>query len=367
MLIVSTSYALMDVRRFDIGTDNNMNAYSIYRRANEGPFIVQFVNPKTGKRTNRSTRTTNRREAERVAKDILDMTMNPEIRGELQPHYDEYISYCQKMRKSSSHVDNCLTAFRRMEFKTVEQLRHVGAVDNRAADLMANGKLRTGTVNGYLRRLKCFCNWLYDQGKITTRIKFKALPQKMMDKRLRGVLTEVERDRLLNYLTSGNAVARRGLTPQERHFAYAMALYAGLRRNEITGLHRDSINFEDGTLTLLKQKNGQVTNLPLNSKLLEIIKAMPPREDGYFLEQRRHDLVDNLYSDYAEVGIPKINNRGEQRDFHALRNSFVTHLIRAGADIKSVQELARHSDPAFTLRIYARVQEGQCESAVDLL
>ena len=295
------------------------------------------------------------------------MALNPEISGELQPYYDDYIDYARKMRKSSSHIDNSLTAFRRMGFKTVEELRFPGAVANRVAELMADGKLRTGTINGYVRRLAIFCNHLYDTGLITQRIVCKLIPSKESDKRRRGVLTEVERDRLLNYLTTDAAKTRRGLTPQERHFAYTMALYGGLRKMEIITLRRDNINFEDGTLTLLEQKNGQVSNLPLNSKLLTMLKAMPVREDGYFLEQRRHDLTDNLYADYAEVGITKINNRGEQRDFHALRNSFVTHLIRAGADIKSVQELARHADPALTLRIYARCQEGQAESAVDLL
>ena len=295
------------------------------------------------------------------------MTMNPEISGELQPHYDDYLDYARKMRKSSSHIDNCLTAFRRMGFDTVEQLKFPGATAARAAELMADGKLRTGTINGYLRRMNIFCNWLYDNGKIRERISCKLVPTKESDKRRRGVLTEVERDLLLDYLASGAASTRRGLSPEERHYAYTMALYAGLRKMEIINLHTDNINFDEGTLTLTEQKNGRVSNLPLNSKLMTMLKAMPVREDGHFLEQRRHDLTDNLYDDFAAVGIQKINSRGEQRDFHALRNSFVTHLIRAGADIKSVQELARHADPALTLRIYARCQEGQAGTAVDLL
>ena len=44
-------------------------------------------------------------------------------------------------------------------------------------------------------------------------------------------------------------------------------------------------------------------------------------------------------------------------DFHALRVTFITLIIEAGANIKEAQELARHSTPEMTLNIYARTNK----------
>ncbi len=41
-------------------------------------------------------------------------------------------------------------------------------------------------------------------------------------------------------------------------------------------------------------------------------------------------------------------------DVHALRSAFVTLLMRAGANVKAVQLLARHSDPRLTVGLYSR-------------
>jgi integrase len=41
---------------------------------------------------------------------------------------------------------------------------------------------------------------------------------------------------------------------------------------------------------------------------------------------------------------------------HEARHSFVTGLVRAGYDIKDVQEWAGHADPSTTLRIYTKAR-----------
>ncbi len=53
-------------------------------------------------------------------------------------------------------------------------------------------------------------------------------------------------------------------------------------------------------------------------------------------------------------------------DFHALRTTYITNLIRAGLYPKTVQILARHSDINLTMRVYARlgVDAIACSTAV---
>ena len=45
----------------------------------------------------------------------------------------------------------------------------------------------------------------------------------------------------------------------------------------------------------------------------------------------------------------------EVYDFHCLRHTYVSLLVRSGVSIKVVQTLARHADPAMTLGIYTHV------------
>jgi integrase len=48
---------------------------------------------------------------------------------------------------------------------------------------------------------------------------------------------------------------------------------------------------------------------------------------------------------------------------HSLRHSFGTIYLGSGATIKDVQEVLGHSDPAFTMRVYAKLlQSNRSES-----
>ena len=63
----------------------------------------------------------------------------------------------------------------------------------------------------------------------------------------------------------------------------------------------------------------------------------------------------DIVKDLALAGIPKVTREGKI-DFHARRVAYITHLIETGADVKTVQTLARHSDPRITLAVYAKTR-----------
>jgi len=72
-----------------------------------------------------------------------------------------------------------------------------------------------------------------------------------------------------------------------------------------------------------------------------------------------------LRVDLRAAGIPYRDGAGRVVDFHALRHSYVTHLVRAGLSVAVVQRLARHSTPTLTLARYTHVEEEEISKALE--
>ena len=61
------------------------------------------------------------------------------------------------------------------------------------------------------------------------------------------------------------------------------------------------------------------------------------------------------------------DSEGERLDFHSLRHTCASWLIAAGADVKTVQSVMRHSDIRLTLDRYGHLFPGKEAAAIDLL
>jgi len=59
--------------------------------------------------------------------------------------------------------------------------------------------------------------------------------------------------------------------------------------------------------------------------------------------------------DLKAAGIP-YEVDGKRFDFHALRGAYISRLERSGASVKTLQTLARHTDPRLRLKRYARLR-----------
>ena len=62
-----------------------------------------------------------------------------------------------------------------------------------------------------------------------------------------------------------------------------------------------------------------------------------------------------LRKDLKAAKIPYQDEAGQVADFHALRHTFITNVVKSGATVKESQILARHSKAELTLGVYTHI------------
>ncbi len=81
-----------------------------------------------------------------------------------------------------------------------------------------------------------------------------------------------------------------------------------------------------------------------------------------------HDYTSRMIkTDLIAAGIDPADNGEGRLDFHALRHSFITRLMRNNVPPKVMQKLARHSTIQLTLDRYSHLSLADPAAAIDSL
>lgn len=167
---------------------------------------------------------------------------------------------------------------------------------------------------------------------------------------LPAFLTESEMAQLLDFDDASTA----GI----RDRAVLELLYAtGLRASEITGLRDDDLELGERTVRV-RGKGGKERLVPFGKPAREALERwLAVRE-----EWRTEPSGDALFLTPSGAGLQPEGLRAlldhrlaassltRRVTPHALRHSFATHLLNAGADLRAIQELLGHASLATTQR-----------------
>ena len=256
---------------------------------------------------------------------------------------DLYFKNHSLVNKRSGHNDRFVLAYYKRVFGdrfldeitplTIEQLRA-----QRRAEVSAS------TVNRDHQVLKNLFTKAIEWGKFFGENPARKVKLLRVDnRRLRYLITE-EIHRLLS-------TADPRIKP-----VLVAALHTGMRRGELKGLVWKNVDLGTGIIYVLHTKSGKPREIPMDSTLRELFKALPKTGERVFDCMNLRKLYE------AAVRQAKL----EDVNFHTLRHTFASHLAMAGVDLKTIQELLGHQTFEMTLR-YAHLSPHHKKVAIEIL
>lgn len=287
-------------------------------------------------------------------------------------YLDGFMEYLRNEKRRSA---NTIEAYKRdyLSFtdyankKGIEDVKDVSGADvlSYLYELRDEGK-SAATVNRKLAALRCFFGYLKGLGKIdhdpTDGIKSPRVSRKKIE-----YLSIDEVDKLLS-MPDDSVKGKRDRAILELMYA------TGIRVNELVATDIDDLNLRIGFYTC----NGEAGK----ARIIPIGRPARKALEDYLDNSRKMLLRENvdekaLFVNYygrrlTRQGLWKIlKSYGEKAGLeheltpHTLRNSFAVHMLQNGADLKSLQELMGHEDPAAT-QVYLSVIKSRIKDVYDM-
>jgi integrase/recombinase XerD len=170
------------------------------------------------------------------------------------------------------------------------------------------------------------------------------------------VLSVEEVERVLTRIVPTGPLGQRDLAALELLYG------CGLRASELVGLREADVDLEGGLVRCLG-KGGKERVVPLGGAAADAVRRYARDGRRTLVRGRRRDqlLLNARGAPLTRQGLDYVLRRALRRadllgraSAHTFRHSFATHLLAAGADLRSVQEMLGHASVA-TTQIYTHV------------
>lgn len=217
-------------------------------------------------------------------------------------------------------------------------------------EYLARPKLSSTTKSTYHATIRAWSRWLVLSGRRkddpttgTPRPKRpRSMPRPVLDEQLIAILAVVNRRRT--------------------RMMVMLAAMAGLRVHEIAKIRGEDFDLARGTL-VVTGKGAKTAIIALQGDLWEIAHEWP--RYGYWFPGYGGDPHITGKAVSSAIGNA-MRRAGIDGTPHQLRHWYGTSLLKAGVDLRKVQELMRHESPA-TTAIYTKVDIDAQIEAIKLL
>ncbi len=231
--------------------------------------------------------------------------------------------------------------------------------------------LSTMIVSGISRRsvarklsaLRSFFKYLFRQGDIQ-KTPTDNINAPKLNKPLPKFLTIKEIDRLVNAIDRETFIGK-------RIYALIEVLYStGMRVSEVVSLKHNQIQWREGIVRVIGKGNKERLVM-LGSAALSMLKnyigdaGYDRRSSVEYIFRNKFGKQLNVKTVQTDIStLAKIAGINRDVTPHILRHSFATHMLDAGADLRSVQELLGHASLS-TTQIYTHVTPDRLKKAYE--
>jgi integrase len=379
---------------------------SIFRR-NGSPNLYVAYFDHTGRRREKSARTTERRVAERIASKVEEDValtragvVDPRNAGyvaagklPVKRHVDDYLAHCRHVGQAARHLLNKrghLTALLHTTRASRITDLDADAVGKHLRAIKASGR-SPRTVNSHRATIIAWMNWLVSVGRIPeNRLEgIPTLDERKDRRRERRALLDEELARLIGAAKERDEELlddERGYCP--RATIYLVAARTGLRRSEMAKLTWGDADLERAAVEIRVGvgKAARDDLIPLHPQVVRLLRdlrpAHPTATSRVFWTM---PTIKTFYQDLdraretwiAEAGSQEERERREKSDFlarrdsggrwvdfHSLRKTFATALPRASIMPQLAKNLMRHADMRTTLEHYTDLRLTDLAAAI---
>lgn len=228
-------------------------------------------------------------------------------------------------------------------------------------------KLRKTSIGRKLAALKTFYAFLLREGRIRTS-PAELIQAPKAEKYVPKVLSVDDMFALLGDLFDAGSLGRRDRAILELFYG------SGIRLSELAGLNVQDVDLA-GSLVKVRGKGARERLVPLGPPCREALERwirerhVLARQEGtgsetpLFLNHSGGRLSGRSVARLLD-GYVRKSGIGRKISPHALRHSFATHLLDAGADLRSIQEMLGHKSLSTTQK-YTAVSIGRLLDVYD--
>jgi integrase/recombinase XerC len=223
-------------------------------------------------------------------------------------------------------------------------------------------RLSNRSLARHLSTLRSFFRWACREGHLEKN-PARGLPSPRIPRTLPRALTLPDTERLL-------AAEEEGLIPERERALFELLYATGLRVSEAAGLDLEDVDFS-ARLVRVTGKGSRERIVPFGETAAEALRRYLPsraalrRGDSEGAARRRDEDEDPASGEplFVNARGGRLTTRSMARLLkrrlraaglpaeispHALRHTFATHLLQAGADLRAIQELLGHASLSTT-------------------